>query len=85
MVIWSLVYFHSFEALNDAFEVQFFSGLHIYTLSKTLIACRAMQLRYLKVETRLNNAFNISPQTKHLETMVTLILQKLQKEERLKG
>ena len=27
---WPLVYFHSFEALNDAFEVQF-SGLHFYT------------------------------------------------------
>ena len=25
---------------NGAFEVQFFSGLHFYTLSKTLIACR---------------------------------------------
>ena len=34
---WPLVYFHSFEALNDAFEVQFFSGLHFYTLPKTLI------------------------------------------------
>ena len=55
--IWSLVYFHSFEALNDAFEVQFFSGLHFYTLSKTLIACRAMQLRFFKVKTLLNNAF----------------------------
>ena len=30
--------------LIDAFEVQFFSGLHFYTLPKTLIACRAMQL-----------------------------------------
>ena len=34
-----------------------FSGLHFYTLLKTLIACRAMQLRYIKVETLLNNAF----------------------------
>ena len=24
--IWSLVYFHSFEALNDAFDEQFFQG-----------------------------------------------------------
>ena len=41
--IWSLVYFHLFEALNDAFEVQF-SGLHSYTLVKTLIvvACRSI-------------------------------------------
>ena len=41
-----LYYFHFFEALNDAFEVQFVSGLHLYTLSKTLIAYRAMQLRF---------------------------------------
>ena len=39
-----------FEAFNGAFEVQFFSGLHLYTLSKTLIACRDMQLRFLKSE-----------------------------------
>ena len=52
------IYFYSFEALNDAFEVQF-SGLHFYTFSKTLIACRAMQLRLFKVKTLLNNAFNI--------------------------
>ena len=33
-----------FKALNGAFEVQFFSGLHFYALSKTLIliACRDM-------------------------------------------
>ena len=37
-----------------------FSGLHFCTLSKTqLIACRAMQLRLFKVETLLNNAFNV--------------------------
>ena len=51
------VYFHSFEALNDAFELQFFSGLYFYTLPKTLIACRAMQLRFFKVKTLLNSAF----------------------------
>ena len=50
--------FYSFEALNDAFEVQIFSVLHIYTFAKTLIACRAMLLRVLKkLETLLNNAF----------------------------
>ena len=27
-----------------------FSGLHFYTLLQTLIACRATQLRFLKVE-----------------------------------
>ena len=36
-----------FEALNGAFEVQFFQGaLHFYTLSKTLIACRDLQLSF---------------------------------------
>ena len=39
---WSLAYFRFFEALNGAFEVQFFSGLQFYTLSKTLMACRDM-------------------------------------------
>ena len=59
--IWSLVYFHSFEALNDAFEVQFFSGLHFYTLPKTLTAYmyRAMQLRFFKVKTLLNNSLRL--------------------------
>ena len=40
MVNRSLIDFHFFEALNGAFEVLFFSGLHFHTLSKTLIACR---------------------------------------------
>ena len=35
-----------------------FSGLHVYSLLKTLIACRAMQLIFLKAETLLNNAFD---------------------------
>ena len=52
-------YFHSFEALNDALEVQFFQGFIFYTLPKTLIACRAMQLRFYKVKTLLNNAFKV--------------------------
>ena len=46
-----------FEAFKDALEVQFISGLQFYTLSKTLIACRAMQLRFLKVDTLLSNSF----------------------------
>ena len=46
-----------FEALTGAFDVQFL-GLHFYTLSKTLIACRDMELRFLKVKTLLNDAFN---------------------------
>ena len=52
------MYFHFLEALNNAFEVQFFSGLNFYSLSETLIACTAMQLRFLKEEILLNNAFN---------------------------
>ena len=44
-----------------------FSGVHFYTLSETLIACRAMQLRFLKVETLLNNAFNSIERVKHFE------------------
>ena len=37
-----------------------FSGLHFYTLSKTLITFRAVQLKLFKVETLLNNAFKAS-------------------------
>ena len=48
--IWSLVYFHSFE-------VQIFSGLQFYTLRKTLIAFRTMQLRFVLSEKLLSNAF----------------------------
>ena len=47
-----LFIFYFFEALNDVLEVRF-SGLHFYTLSKTLITCRAMQLKFLKVATLL--------------------------------
>ena len=48
--IWSFVYFH-FEALCDAFEVEFFSGLKKIThiISKTVSACmRAMQFKIFK-------------------------------------
>ena len=31
-----------------------FSRLHIYTLSKTLVACRAMELNFFKVEVLIN-------------------------------
>ena len=37
-------YFEARNNMNNAFEVQFFSGLHFYTLSQTVVACRAMQL-----------------------------------------
>ena len=46
------------STFNGAFETANFSELHLYTLSKTLIACRAMRLRFCKVKTLLNNAFN---------------------------
>ena len=49
-------YFHSFEALNDAFEVHIFSGLHFYPLPDT----DSMQLRFFKVKTLLNDAFSLS-------------------------
>ena len=56
MVFWSLAYFLVFSALNNAFEVHF-SGLHFYTLSQTLIACRAMQLGYSKSENIVKHCF----------------------------
>ena len=41
---------------NGAFEVHFFfQGFILYTL----IPCRDMQVRFSKVKTLLNNAFNI--------------------------
>ena len=48
-----IFFFYFFEALNDAFEVEFFSGpiFFFYTLSKTLIANRAIQLRFFYVVT----------------------------------
>ena len=51
----------SLKHLMMHFEVQFFQGFIFlfYTLLKTLIACRAMHLRFFfKLETLLNNAFN---------------------------
>ena len=50
-------FLHFFEARNDPFEEQFFRAFSFTSLSKTLIACRAMQLRFLKVKTLVNNAF----------------------------
>ena len=32
---WPLVYFHSFEALNDAFEVQFVQGFILHLTKDT--------------------------------------------------
>ena len=42
-----------------------FSGLHFYTLPKTLIPFRTMQLRFFLSETLLNNAFKVSDQTSY--------------------
>ena len=50
------IFLYFFEARTDAFKLQF-SGLPFYTLSKTLITCRDMQLSFFKVEILLNNAF----------------------------
>ena len=36
-----------------------FSGLHFYTLSKTLTACRDIAQIFFKVKTLLNNAFKV--------------------------
>ena len=54
-----LFVFTSFKPLMICFWSANFSGIHSYTLSKTLIACTcwAMQLRFFKVGTLLNNAF----------------------------
>ena len=54
-------HFALFEALNGAFEVHFFAGLHFLHLIKdTDVACRAAQLRFLKVETLFKNVFKAS-------------------------
>ena len=51
--------FTSLKHLMMLLKSNFFSsGLHFYTLSKPLIACGDMQLRFLKVITLLNTAFN---------------------------
>ena len=48
-------------------KYKLFSGLQFYTLPKTLIACRAMQLRFFfRVKTLLNNAFNLK-YTHHID------------------
>ena len=41
-----------FEALHDAFGVHV-SGLHFYTILKSLVACKAMQLGFSEVKTLL--------------------------------
>ena len=55
---WSLAYFRFFEALNGAFEDNFFQGF-IFTPYQRHWQHRDMQLRFFKVKTLLNNAFKI--------------------------
>ena len=43
-------FLHFFEALNDAVSVLISVRASFYTLSKTLIACMAMQFGLFKVE-----------------------------------
>ena len=51
------LFFHFFEALNDSFwSAISFKGFIFYSLSKTLIAGRVMQIRFC---TWLNNALNL--------------------------
>ena len=54
-----LCIFTLLKHLTMLLKYNFFSGLHLYTLPKTLRACRAMQLLFLKVKTLLNNAFEL--------------------------
>ena len=48
---------HSLKHLMILLKCNVFM-ISFYTLSRTLITCMAMQLRFLKVETLLNNDFN---------------------------
>ena len=50
--------FHCFKALNNNFEARLFLHVHFYASSDLLMACRTMQLRFLKLETVLTYAFN---------------------------
>ena len=51
-----------------------FSVLHFYTLSKILIACRVMQLRFVKVKTLLNNAFKCKANKKEKKHFITIMI-----------
>ena len=50
--------FHCFKALNNHLEARLFLHVHLYA-SSDLIACRTMQLRFLKLGTVLTYAFNV--------------------------
>ena len=53
------VHFHFFEALNDVFQDQFFSGDHFYNISKTQITIGTLQLRCFKVKSLITNVFDL--------------------------
>ena len=61
-LIWqirSLVYFHFFEGLNDAFEVQYFPGLHFYAILYKLLFSRGFYFReFREPDPRENFHFN---------------------------
>ena len=50
------LYFHSFKALNNYLEARLFLQVHFYASSDLLMACRTMQLRFLKLGTVLTYA-----------------------------
>ena len=51
------VYFHSFEALNDAFEVQFFQGFIFTPYQRHWYHLGPCSSDFFKVKNCLNNAF----------------------------
>ena len=53
-------------------KCSFFRVLYVYTLSQTVTAYRAMQLRFFKVETMLNNYFKEADQLFSLNTHIVL-------------
>ena len=55
-MIWKTIYSKT-AVYGEKWVCYFWSLAYFYTLSKTLIACRDMQLRFFKVKTSLNNAF----------------------------
>ena len=55
--IHSLIYFHFFEALNGAFEVQFFSWLYFLHLIKDTYRVKGHAAQIFILKTLLNNAF----------------------------
>ena len=61
--------FHCFKALNNNLEARLFLHVHFYA-SDLLMACRTMQLRFLKLGTVLNYAFNQFKKKNHSDFVV---------------